>query len=349
VTADQWALFDAALHDRLVDRGDRAAGVAVSWNGQLVHVGAVGIRAPGDPPEPVEPTDRFRIASISKLITATVVLQLVAEGRLTLDDPVGAQLAAAVGTEPSDARWLGVTLRGLLSHSAGVPKYRSEFFGGTFDSCEGAAAYALSHDLSGPVGTHVYSNMDFCLLGLLIQYLTGEPYEQAVTERLLTPLGITGMRTVATVDPNPDEVVHIDASDRTYQQALGGAGAWVATPADLVRILDSLDPSTPGWHPLPADLATLMHQPAAGVTFPEPWKRQFGLGTIIWPDGSYGHTGTVERTHGMLAHRPDGLSWCILVAGEVPSSTEDLANVFQGALDAAGITVPAPPGPPPTS
>jgi D-alanyl-D-alanine carboxypeptidase len=104
-----------------------------------------------------------------------------------------------------------------------------------------------------------------------------------------------------------------------------------------VRILDSLDPATPGWHPLPPDLALLMRTPLE-VTYPEPWERRYGLGLFVWPDGSWGHSGTVENTHAMLARRPDGVTWSILVSGDVPESTERLAEVFERSLSGAGIT-----------
>jgi D-alanyl-D-alanine carboxypeptidase len=76
---------------------------------------------------------------------------------------------------------------------------------------------------------------------------------------------------------------------------------------------------------------------ALDVSYPEPSERRYGLGIVVWPDGSWGHTGTVENTHTMLLHRPDGVTWCILVSGDVPESTERLREVFDRALGGAGI------------
>ena len=131
--------------------------------------------------------------------------------------------------------------------------------------------------------------------------------------------------------------MHESGAQRTYMQSLGGAGAWVATPSDMVRILDSLDPAAPGWHPLSAELSALMRT-ALDVEYPEPGERRYGLGIVVWPDGSWGHTGTVENTHTMLARRTDGVTWCILVSGDVPDSTESLREVFDRALGGAAIT-----------
>ena len=321
---------------RLTGRGDRAAAVAVSIDGRLVHAAAFGARTPDDPLDAVTITDRFRIASISKVVTATVVLQLVDAGLLQLDQPVGERLAGLLGVAPG-AGVAAVTVRQLLSHTSGFPDYRGEFFGSRFASCEAAASFGISRPLARPPGTnHDYSNLNFCLLGLLVADVTGMPYEAAATELLLRPLGITGMRLVSTIDPNPEEVVHASGPQRTYMESLGGAGAWVATPSDLVRILDALDPATPGWHPLPPELSLIMRQ-ALDVTYPEPHERRYGLGIVIWPDGSWGHTGTVENTHTMLVRRPDGVTWCILVSGDVPESTESLREVFDAAFGESGV------------
>jgi D-alanyl-D-alanine carboxypeptidase len=336
VPATSWARFDESIAAQLTGRGDRAASVAVSVDGRLVHAAAFGTRTPDDPTDLVTTTDRFRIASISKVVTATVVLQLVDAGELRLDEPVGSWLAAIVGVAPGDGV-PAVTVRELLSHTSGFPDYRGQFFGDRFRSCAEAAAFGLARPLAGSPGVrHDYSNLNFCLLGLLVADVTGKPYEQAVTELLLRPLGITGMRLVATADPDPNEVVHASGGQRTYMESLGGAGAWVATPSDMVRILDSLDPLSPGWHPLPPQLSALMRT-ALDVSYPEPSERRYGLGIVVWPDGSWGHTGTVENTHTMLLHRPDGVTWCILVSGDVPESTERLREVFDRALGGAGI------------
>lgn len=342
ISAEAWARFDAQFRDRLLGRRNRAVGVAVSINGNVEHVAAFGTRTPDDPSDVVAPTDRFRIASVSKVLTSTVVLQLVAAGELALDEPIGARLALLAGVAVGDPDTPEITVRQLLSHTSGIPKYRDQFFGDTFDSCSAAAAYGMARPLARRPGTrHEYSNLNYCLLTLLIENVTGKPYENAVTELLLEPLGITGMRLAGTNDPRPGEVVHVSGNGRTYMEALGGAGAWVATPTDMVRILDSLDASSAGWHPLPSELTALMRRPLTDVDYPEPSERRYGLGIVVWPDGSWGHTGTVENTHTMLARRPDGVTWCILVSGDYPESTESLADLFDRTLAGAGIAVPS--------
>ena len=158
--------------------------------------------------------------------------------------------------------------------------------------------------------------MNFCVLGLLVEQLTGEPYEQVVHERLLTPLGISGMRLAPTYDPGPGEVEHRTVPGRNYMEVLGAAGAWVANPTDLVTILDSLDPDTPGWKPLEPETVAAMK---TGVNDPLAPDRGYGMGMILYGGGAAGHTGTVESTHAMVLDRADNITWAITVSGENPS------------------------------
>jgi D-alanyl-D-alanine carboxypeptidase len=292
--------------------------------------------APGD--EPAEPSDRFRIASISKLITAAVTLALVEDGELGLDDPVGQRLADELGVQITEPLVATVTVRQLLSHTSGFDVYDRTFFGGGAATCRDAAARGVSRGLNSAPGTNYdYSNMNYCLLGILVEDVTGEPYEDVARARLLEPLGIGGMRMAGTFDPDPGEVEHPSIPGRVYMEALGAAGAWVATAEDVVRIADALEPSRPGWHPLSRDLLALMRVPAPTATTPAMRTQWYGLGEIVFADGTWGHTGTVENTHAMVLVRPDGVTWSILVSGEHPSRTGRLREIFDAAVAEAGI------------
>jgi CubicO group peptidase (beta-lactamase class C family) len=286
----------------------------------------------------IESNDRFRIASISKVITAIVVLQLVEAGQLGLDDPVGGRLAELVGANVTDPRVETITVRQLLSHTGGFASYQSAFFGGRFGSCQEIAADAMSRSLSAAPGTdYTYSNLNFCLLGLLVEQIAGRPYEAVVTDRLLAPLGIDSMRMAPTFDADPTSVIHPSVRGRNYMEALGAAGAWTATPSDLVKILDSLDTNERGFHPLSQATVDLMRTivPTAGP--PPADGRGYGLGMMVFGDGTFGHTGTIENTHAMVLDRPDGVTWSVLVSGEYPGTTGNLRQIFDEAARDAGV------------
>ena len=326
-----WAAFDDALDRSVLSGGSDAVSVAVSIDGEIVHQAAMGARVP-DTLDVVETSDKFRIASISKTITAITVLQLVEEGLVGLDDPIGSVVADAVGVPSPSGGVAELTVRKLLTHTSGFPAYENLFFRKQVESCEEAAAVGVSRSLQG--AGFRYSNMNFCVLGLLIEQLTGRDYEQVVYERLLTPLGISGMRLAPTSDPGPGEVVHRSVPGRNYMEVLGGAGAWVASPTDLVTIFDSLDLDTPGWKPLDAGTVAAMKTAANDPLAPD---RGYGMGVILYGGGAAGHTGTIESTHAMVLDRADNVTWAVTVSGENPSDTVRLAGMVDRALAAGGF------------
>lgn len=326
-----WAAFDAELVGSVLGGGSDAVSVAVSVDGEIVHEAAFGARVP-DTFDAVDPTDAYRIASISKTITAITVLQLVEDGVVGLDEPVGARVAAAVGVPSPSAGSSDITVRQLLTHTSGFPQYESLFFRNQVGSCEEAAAVGFSRSVGG-TGFR-YSNMNYCVLGVLIQTLTAQRYEEVVYERLLTPLGISGMRLAPTYDPGPGEVEHRSVPGRNYMEVLGAAGAWVATPTDLVTIIESLDPETPGWKPLEPETVAMMK---TAVNDPNAPDRGYGMGLILYGGGTSGHTGTIESTHAMVFDRFDDVTWAVTVSGENPSDTVRLAGIVDRALVAGGF------------
>lgn len=323
-----WAEFDADLERRLIP-ADASASVAVMVDGQVVHQAAFGERVAGTG-EPAEPGDRFRIASISKTVTAIVALRLVEQGALTLDEPVGQVLIDHLGLTVYDPDVPAITLRGLLSHRAGFPKHYDTFFGKGAASCPDAARQGLTGSVSSG-GSYNYSNMGYCVLGVLLEAVTGKTYERVVYEELLAPLGISGMRMSSTYDLGPDEVSHHPSPDRNFMETLGAAGAWNATPADVVAILNSIDPATGGWKALsPETMAAMRYHDAGGSL-----SGGYGLGLINYPGDAYGHTGTIENAHSMVVVQPDGVTWALAVSGEYPSETEALRAIMRNALATA--------------
>ena len=127
---------------------------------------------------------------------------------------------------------------------------------------------------------------------------------------------------------------HWQKPDRTYMDTLGPAGSWVASSGDVVRIIDSLDPAKPGFHPLSAPMADLMHAAGVPLTSADRW---YGLGLICFTDGTWGHTGTLESAHAMVLHRNDGITWSILVAGDTPKESDDLRDMFNDVIAKAGV------------
>jgi Beta-lactamase class C and other penicillin binding proteins len=221
-------------------------------------------------------------------------------------------------------------VRELLSHTAGFPQHEGTFFSNGATSCVDAATQGLTTGVRSGNGFD-YSNMGYCVLGILVEAVTGKTYERVVYERLLTPLGISGMRMTSTYDLGPDEVSHHPTPNRNFMETLGAAGAWNATPADLVTIANSIDPTTPGWKALSeASMRAMRSRLPTGLP-----PSGYGLGVINYPGDAWGHTGTIQNAHSMLLVQPDGVTWAITVSGTYPSESGNLRGIFRSALTSA--------------
>lgn len=321
-----WAVFRERIGARLADNW--SASVAVMIDGEIVHQSTFGERVAGSG-EAVDPTDRFRVGSISKTITAITALRLVERGVLTLDAPVGQVLADHLGLVRYDTDARSITVRRLLSHTAGMPKGDNLMFGGVATSCVDAATRTLASSVGG--SGFNYSNVGYCVLTVLIEAVTGKAYERVVNDEVLEPLGIDGMRITSTYELGPDEVSHHPVPGRNYMETLAGAGAWNATPAELVTILDAIDPKTVGIKALtPESMQILRHRIPTGG---EP--SGYGLGVINYGGGSWGHTGTIENTRAMALVQADGVTWAVTVSGNSPGDSDALRGIVQGSLAAA--------------
>lgn len=136
---------------------------------------------------PATAATRFRLASVSKPLTAVLALRLVEEGRLDLDADVrrlGGPLAAL--REP-------ITTRQLLAHTAGIRHYRGDEMASArpYPSLESALPIFLADPLVAAPGVrHVYTTYGYTLLGVVIERAAGEPYFDALRRRVLEPAGM---------------------------------------------------------------------------------------------------------------------------------------------------------------
>lgn len=239
--------------------------------------------------------DRFRIASSTKAFTATVLLQLAGEGRLSLDDSLAQWLPDVLtgnGYQPER-----ITLRQLLNHTSGVhdPATTPEFFAPYLE--EGDRAHVITPrevieraEAHGPdfaPGTDVaYSNTGYLLAGLVIERATGHPVETEIARRVLEPLGLHD-----TSLPRTDPFLHgphlhgydLAGQDMTVFSPSYDwtAGAMVSTVSDLARFQRAL---FDGELLPPAQQAELREVVAAGE------RQGYGLGVetmqLPCPDGS---------------------------------------------------------------
>jgi CubicO group peptidase (beta-lactamase class C family) len=335
--AESWPEFDAVVDQFVRAYGVPAASVAVAKDGRVVYARAYGTADPISG-VPARVDSRFRYASMSKVLTSAVVLQLVQAGQLSLDDHVFSVLARSVPLPPgADGRLDDITIRDLLDHTSGLAATPDVFFnraGVAPQSCHEAAQWIATRGLAGiPGAGFSYVNMNFCLLSLVVEAVTGEPYLQALQERVLDERGVHDVGQGHSAALVPGEVAHANGAPWEpgvgwFMESLLGAGGLVGTPTDLVRVVDGLDPGRPGEHLL--DPVTYLQMLTPG---PGGW----GLGVRLFGGGTFGHTGSLASSRGMVVHQADGVTWAITTNG----SFGDHGSVLYGVMSRAIATVGA--------
>ena len=207
--------FDREMEAFMQARNIPGGALAVVKDRRLVYARGYGW-ADREKMIPVQPASLFRIASVSKPITAVAVLKLIEEGRLSLDTralPLLGLTPLIASFRDPEPRLRQITIRHLLQHTGGWdrdksfdPMFRPEQIAQAAHSPSPATAeqiirYMLSMPLAFDPGTrHAYSNFGYCVLGRVIEKVTGGPYEKFVREKILAPAGITDMRIGATLD-----------------------------------------------------------------------------------------------------------------------------------------------------
>lgn len=301
---------------------------------------------------PVPADGRVRIASNTKIFTATVVLQLVAEGAVELDVPVERYLPGVVRGPGGDGR--AITVRQLLQQTSGLPDYDSIVLdaGGSLRSV--AHTYVEPRQLVDaalaerrhfrPGARWEYSNTNYVLLGLLVQRVTGRPFGEEVTRRVLDPLDLQD-----TYWPRQGEQRLRGSSPRGYL-ADGRGGAWrditrldpslgwaagqlVSTPADLGRFTAALLDG----RLLPREQLAAMRRTVAAPGFDvEPgWRYGLGLASHRLSCGpvGWGHGGDIQGFVTRNLVTDDG-RWAVVTVTGLPTTVEQVADV-SAAVEAA--------------
>jgi CubicO group peptidase (beta-lactamase class C family) len=334
----EFALLNKSIESFLRKWHINGASLAIAKEGRLIYARGFGYANVAQRKE-VQPYHLFRVASVSKLITATAVMKLVEEKKLSLSDrvfgPAGI-LSDSIFREIRDPRALLITVKHLLEHSGGwSPRWGDPVFMGRYISrtrrvplpvgVDDIIAFVLSKKLHFSVGSHSsYSNVGYVMLGRVVEKVTGMPYEDYVRSALLTPMGITNM-CLGNSYPKDffrDEVSYYDVWDAKRVMAfdnpklwvykpsgghnirtLGAAGGWVASPAELVRFALCVDSSATVPDILqPASIHKMVHNDS---TFdPLGWR---AVSARQWL-----RTGTLAGTSAALVRDTSGYVWAFV-------------------------------------
>jgi CubicO group peptidase (beta-lactamase class C family) len=285
--------------------------------GELVWTGTVGDQTSID--------TQYRIGSITKTMTAVLVMQLRDEGLLDLDDPLGRFVP--------ETGYRDVSLRELLSHTSGM---QSEPTGPWWERSDGVGFDRLleANDGSGTVfgrrQAYHYSNLGFALLGEVVARLRGAPWWETLGERVLTPLGMRRTSYLAEAPAAPGLSVHhyagtLTAEPATDNRAMAPAGQLWSTVPDLAVFLRFLA----GGHADVLAVATLREMGVA-----QPPAAEYGLGMRTGPVGGLhlvGHLGSMPGFQaGALVEPDSGRGLVALTNGTTGFAGIELARRMLG-------------------
>lgn len=345
------AVFDTQMLNILSTHHVPGGQLAITYKGRLVYNRGFGY-ADTTTGKLVQPNSIFRVASVSKSITAATIMHLVENNALNLSDTVfgtAGILNELIYLSAIDPRYYSITVRQLLSHSAGFAfAYPTDPLFKTYDialamgvppptdSIELILQWTLQNKMLNytPGTSSNYTNFAYAVLGKIIEKKTGKKYTAYVRDSILRPLNITQMYAGRNllVDTMPNEVTYYDYSGAplrtsiytgipasvpaTYglynYSAMTPAGGWVASAKDLCRFLVAIDRYTTKpdfWNPITIDTMLKTYS-----TWPA-----YGHGWYV-SGADYYHTGGIEGSASVIkitdAHE---LNWAVLFNG-LPSS-----------------------------
>lgn len=284
--------------------------VAIAWKGAIEYDQGFGV-ADRQRGERVTGAHLFRIASASKPITSVALFNLIEQGRVKLTDRVfgrGGVLGDTYGRAPYGPHVEDVTIEHLMTHTAGG--WQNDASDPMFANPDMSHAELISwaigaRPLTHPPGTHyAYSNFGYCVLGRVIEKLSGMPYVDHVRERILRRCGVHDM-VIAGNTPDeraPREVTYYgQGGENPYGpnvHRMDSHGGWLASANDLTRFAMHVDGFTTTANILNTDtIRTMVSASTANSSYAKGWavNRQNNW----WHGGSLpGTTSIVVRTSG---------------------------------------------------
>ncbi|MFD4657476.1 serine hydrolase domain-containing protein [Kitasatospora sp. NPDC058444] len=295
---------------------------------------------------------QVRAGSNTKSFAAVVVLQLVGEGKVELDAPIDRYLPGLVRGEGIDGR--AITVRQLLQHTSGLPNFTDDIFEDVFG--ENRHRYyqpralldlAFAHKALFVPGTEwSYSNTNYVLAGLLIEKVTGRPFAEQVTKRVIDRVGLRhtyfpaageeGIREAHPhgyhAPPTGGPLTDVTELDASWAWAAGDA---VSTPSDLNRFFSAL---LGGRLLAPAQLAemkTTVKVPDHPGAAP---GLEYGLGLFRRPlscgGASWGHGGATPGFHSLPGVTEDGRAATVVVTANLVPGPNAVPH-FEAVLDTA--------------
>jgi CubicO group peptidase (beta-lactamase class C family) len=319
--------------------GVPASSVAISRNGQFAYDQAVGM-ADKEHSQQVQQDSLFRIASITKPITSVTIFSLIEQGKLKLADrvfgPAGV-LGTKFGGPPYKQYVADITVDQLLTHTCGGwPNDNTDpmMQHNDWDHQKLISWTIENVPLTNAPGTHwAYSNFGYCVLGRVIEQVTGQTYENYVKANILAPCGITTMQIAANKERQraPNEVVYYGQyGEDPYKlnvTRMDSHGGWIASSTEMVQFLNHVA-GAPG---IPALLKpeTVKQMTTPVDAYPQGPAR-YARGWMVRDNGAgnWWHNGSLPGTETIMVRTSTGFCWAALM-----NSRSQPENEMSAALD----------------
>jgi D-alanyl-D-alanine carboxypeptidase len=304
--------FQSALDAARIGAGAYGATFAVVRDGQVVWTGSSGVARDGR--SRLAPDSTMVIGSVSKTFVAATTLELVDEGRLSLDDSVRHVLPELRRVSRQ------ITIRMLLDHTSGLADvFNDKTRRGLEEQPERAwsreqVLATLHAPWYQPGEGWAYANTNYFLLGMVVERITGSTLEEELQRRFLDRLDLTATRSLTADDPT-------SPLEPAWVTIFWASGAMTSSAADLARWGDALYDDD-----VPEDL--LLDAATAHAMF-DVNGEDYGLGVKrfeVSPRTAYGHTGLLNTYTTLLLHLPED---DVTIAMLVNRTNVDLLNMIR--------------------
>jgi CubicO group peptidase (beta-lactamase class C family) len=310
--------------------------VAIAYDGRLVYEEAFGFTGRNSR-ERLTTSHLFRIASVSKPITSAAIFGLIEKGRLRSEDRVFGRygiLGTKYGSPPYGHGVEQITIDQLLTHTSGGWSNLTNdpmFLNIGLDQAE-LISWALDNQpLSNPPGkVFAYSNFGYCILGRVIEKVTGQPYAEYVRSAILLPSGITDMRIAEnTLQKRAErEVTYYGQGQGPYEdpyainvRRMDSHGGWIATPVDLVRFAMHVDGFDRSRNILsPETIRKMATSTAANGRYARGWN--------VNEKGHWWHGGDLAGTTAVLVRTSSRFCWAGLTNTRRAQSAEAIDDMM---------------------
>jgi D-alanyl-D-alanine carboxypeptidase len=313
------------LFDRLAEKNKAMGSLTIAKDGNVLYTRAIGYaQIDATTKKPLTAASRFRIASITKTYTAVMILQLVEEGKLKLTDTLDKFFPQVPNAQK-------ITILQILSHRSGIPNVRRDQAtwkpGAPVTRDEMLALIVKGTPAFEPDTKNSYSNSGYYLLSLILEKVTGKPYDQALEERINSRIGLkdTYLAT-GRIDVNKGEALTYENSGSDWKLWKQGFETdpsigfqLISTPGDMAKFAEGL-----------FDLKLISQQSLDQM---KTMRDDEGLGMVTFTFAGktfYGNTGGGDNYGSWLAYQPEEK---LVVAYTTNAKVHPVKDIVSGVID----------------